>query len=50
MKQFYVDVRDFDKKIVTTAIESGADALLANDSDIEAIKKLSIIKVIAKIR
>jgi 3-dehydroquinate synthase II len=48
MKKFYVDVREFDKDIVTTAIESGADALLANDKDIEAIKKLSSIKVIAK--
>jgi len=47
MKKFYVDVRDFDKKIVTTAIESGADALLANDKDIENIKKLSVINVIA---
>ena len=47
MKKFYVDVRRFDKKIVTTAIESGSDALLANNSDIAAIKKLSVINVIA---
>jgi len=47
MKKFYVDVREYDKKIVTTAIESGADALLANDEDVEKIKQLSIIDVIA---
>ncbi len=48
MKKFYVDVRESDKDIITTAIESGADALLANDDQIESIKKLSIINVIAK--
>lgn len=48
MKKFYVDVIDYDKKIVTTAMESGADALLCNDSDIQKIKKLGITKVISK--
>lgn len=48
MKKFYVDVTDYDKKIVTTAIESGADALLCNDSDIKKIKKLGLVKVISQ--
>lgn len=48
MKKFYVDVTEYDKKIVTTAIESGADALLCNDPDIKKIKKLGIIKVISR--
>jgi 3-dehydroquinate synthase II len=48
MKKFYVDVTEYDKKIITTAMESGADALLCNDADIGKIKKLGIVKVIAK--
>lgn len=48
MKKFYVDVTEYDKKVVTTAMESGADALLCNDSDIKKIKKLGIVKVISK--
>ncbi|HUU50145.1 MAG TPA: 3-dehydroquinate synthase II [Nitrospinota bacterium] len=48
MKKFYVDVTDYDKKIVTTAIESGADALLCNDTDVKKIKKLGLIKVISQ--
>jgi len=48
MKKFYVDVTEYDKKIVTTAMESGADALLCKDADIGKIKKLGIVKVIAK--
>ena len=47
MKKFYVDVRDFEKNIVTAAIESGVDALVADDPDIEKIKKLSVVQVIA---
>lgn len=47
MKKFYVDVREYDKRIVTTSIESGADALVANDEDVEKIKQLSVVDVIA---
>ena len=47
MKKFYVDLRDFEKKVATTSMESGADALLAEDKDIKSIKKLCKIDVIS---
>ena len=47
MKKFYIDVRIADKKVITTAMESGVDALLADDSQIKDIQKLAVIDVIA---
>lgn len=48
MKKFYVDVRNCSKNLITTAIESGANALITEDKDIELIKKLSTIDVISE--
>ncbi|MDD1695850.1 MAG: 3-dehydroquinate synthase II [Methanoregula sp.] len=45
MKQFWVDIRPFNKEIATTAIESGADAVVADRA--EDIKKLGRITVVA---
>ena len=33
MKQFWVDIRPFNKEIATTAIESGADAVVVDRSE-----------------
>ena len=33
MKQFWVDVRPWNKEIATTAIESGADALVVDRAE-----------------
>jgi 3-dehydroquinate synthase II len=47
MKKFYVDVRQSEKNVITASVESGADALLADDTQIEEIKKLALIDVIS---
>jgi 3-dehydroquinate synthase II len=45
MKQFWVDIRPWNKEIATTAIESGADALVVEKA--EDVKKLGRITTIA---
>jgi 3-dehydroquinate synthase II len=45
MKQFWVDVRPWKKEIATTAIESGADALVVDKA--EDVKRLGRITTIA---
>ena len=45
-KEFWVDLRDYDKDAATTAIESGADAIITDDG--EKIRKLGRIKTIGK--
>jgi 3-dehydroquinate synthase II len=45
MKQFWVDVRPWNKEIATTAIESGADALVVDRA--EDVKRLGRITTIA---
>jgi 3-dehydroquinate synthase II len=45
MKQFWVDIRPWNKEIATTAIESGADAVVVDRAD--EIKKLGRITTIA---
>ncbi len=46
MKQFWVDCRPYKKEIATTAIESGADAIVAENAD--DVKRLGRITTIAK--
>ncbi len=46
MKEFLIDARDFNKNIVTTAIESGADAIIVPVEKAEEAKKLGRIKII----
>jgi 3-dehydroquinate synthase II len=45
MKQFWVDVRPWNKNIATTAIESGADALVVDRAD--DVKRLGRITTVA---
>jgi len=45
MKQFWVDVRPWHKEIATTAIESGADAIVTDDA--EAVRRLGRITTVA---
>jgi len=45
MKQFWVDVRPWNKEIATTAIESGADALVVDHA--EDVKRLGRITTVA---
>ncbi len=46
MKEFIVDARDYDKVIITTAIESGADYVIIPEEKLEEAKKLGRIKFI----
>jgi len=45
MKQFWVDIRPWNKEIATTAIESGADALVVDKAD--DVKRLGRITTVA---
>jgi 3-dehydroquinate synthase II len=45
MKQFWVDIRPWNKEIATTAIESGADALVVDKA--EEVKRLGRITTVA---
>ena len=45
MKQFWVDARPWNKDIVTTAIESGADAVVADRAG--DVKRLGRITTVA---
>ncbi|RTZ58571.1 MAG: 3-dehydroquinate synthase II [Gammaproteobacteria bacterium] len=48
MKKFWYWAEPFDKKAVTTALESGVDAIvLPNEEYVEEVKKLAKVKVIA---
>jgi 3-dehydroquinate synthase II len=47
MKKVWVKAVPWNKNIVTTALESGADAVLVPDSCVSRVKKLGIIKTIA---
>ncbi len=46
MKEFILDARDFNKVVITTAIESGADAIIVPKEKEEEVKKLGRIKII----
>ncbi|WP_456392455.1 3-dehydroquinate synthase II [Persephonella sp.] len=46
MKEFIVDASHYDKKIVTTAIESGADYIIVPEEKLEEAKKLGRVNFI----
>ena len=47
MKQLWVRVDPWDKKLVTTALESGADAVWVPQGRTEEVKALGLITVVA---
>jgi 3-dehydroquinate synthase II len=47
-KKFWVKSIPFNKEIVTTALESGADAIMVPTGYTQAVKRLGIIKTIAE--
>lgn len=47
MKQVWLDCRNWKKDLVTTAIESGVDALLVNSGDVGKVRALGLITVIS---
>jgi len=48
MKEIWVKADPWNKKIVTTALEGGADAVIVPDDKIKEVKELGIIKAVAK--
>ncbi len=47
MKQLWVKVDPWDKDLVTTALESGADALWVPEGRVQEVKALGLVKVVA---
>jgi len=48
MKEFIVDARNYDKKIITTALESGADFVIVPEDKKEEVEKLGKINIIVE--
>ena len=48
MKLFWQDARDYDKNVITTALESGADAIFIKQENEKKIKELGLIKTICQ--
>lgn len=48
MKSFWVDVRPWDKGIVTTALESGADAVIVPEGYSDKVRELGIISTVSE--
>ncbi len=48
MKKFWLDAREWDRDIVTTALESGADAVFVKPEYVSQVKELGLIQTIAK--
>ncbi|MCX7738221.1 MAG: 3-dehydroquinate synthase II [Hydrogenothermaceae bacterium] len=48
MKEFILDGRMYNKDLITTAIESGADYILVKEGNLEDVKKLGRIRVIVE--
>ena len=47
MKLFWVDARKWNKKVITTALESGADAIVVEKGDSSKVHELGVIKTVA---
>jgi len=48
MKKLWVNVSPYDKKIITTALESGAEAVVLPEGKTETVRQLGKIKIVAK--
>ena len=46
MKEFILDARDYDKKLVTSALESWVDYIIVKDENLDEVKKLWKVKLI----
>ncbi len=47
MKQVWVKVDPWNKDLVTTALESGADAVVVPDDRVESVRQLGLIKIVS---
>ncbi len=48
MKRFWLDARKWDRDLITTALESGADAVLVSEEYVDKVKELGLIQTIAE--
>jgi len=48
MKRFWLDARKWNRDAVTTALESGADAIFVLEEDVDKVKELGLIQTIAE--
>ncbi len=48
MKKFWIDLRNWDRDLATTALESGADAVFVTDDHIDKVKELGLIMTISE--
>lgn len=48
MKEIWVKVDPWNKKLVTTALEGGADAVIVSQDKIDAVKELGLIKTVSE--
>jgi len=48
MKKFWLDARNWSREIVTTALESGADAIFVLDENVDKVRELGLIQTIAE--
>lgn len=48
MKKLWIDARPYKKELVTTALESGAEALVLEKGDTEKVRRLGKIKTVAE--
>ncbi|HGJ65058.1 TPA: 3-dehydroquinate synthase II [bacterium] len=48
MKKFWLDAREWNRDIVTTALESGADAVFVKPENVFQVKELGLIQIIAE--
>lgn len=48
MKEIWVKVDPWNKRLVTSALESGADAVIVPDDKVNEVKELGLIKTVAK--
>ena len=48
MKKFWLDARKWNRDIVTTALESGADAVFVLKENVEKVRELGLIQTIAE--
>jgi len=48
MKKFWLDAREWNRDLVTTALESGADAIFVLPDDVPRVKELGLVLAIAE--
>ncbi len=48
MKTFWLDARKWDRDLVTTALESGADAVFVLEEYVDKVRELGLIQIIAE--